>query len=245
MEALATRLDLSERPFRVWVDEDCYLAQVLIVATGASAKWLGLEAEKPLWEGGLGGAGVSACATCDGALPMYRGKELMVVGGGDTAAEEALFLTRFASKVYVVHRRDQLRASKIMQKRLLEHPKVEVLWNKVIREIHDPAEKRVTAVTLEDTRTGEKSRMPAGGVFVAIGHQPNSEILGNQVDLDPNGYVLVHRDVRTSRRAVFACGDVCDHEYRQAVTAAGSGCMAAIQAERYLAAEEAGEQPEW
>jgi thioredoxin reductase (NADPH) len=245
VEALATRLDLSERPFRVWVDEDCYLAQVLIVATGASAKWLGLEAEKPLWEGGLGGAGVSACATCDGALPMYRGKELMVVGGGDTAAEEALFLTRFASKVYVVHRRDQLRASKIMQKRLLEHPKVEVLWNKVIREIHDPAEKRVTAVTLEDTRTGEKSRMPAGGVFVAIGHQPNSEILGNQVDLDPNGYVLVHRDVRTSRRAVFACGDVCDHEYRQAVTAAGSGCMAAIQAERYLAAEEAGEQPEW
>jgi len=144
-----------------------------------------------------------------------------------------------------VHRRDTLRASKIMQERAFRNPKIQFVWNATVADILDPAQGRVTAVRLRDVRTGALTERPVDGLFIAIGHQPNSEILGNQVDLDPNGYVLVHRDVRTSRRAVFACGDVCDHEYRQAVTAAGSGCMAAIQAERYLAAEEAGEQPEW
>jgi thioredoxin reductase (NADPH) len=239
VEDMATKADLSERPFKVWVNDDLYRARVLIIATGASAKWLGLDAEKPVWEGGLGGAGVSACATCDGALPAFRNKELAVVGGGDTAIEEANYLTHFASKVNIIHRRDQLRASKIMQKRAFENPKIEVLWNKVVADIHDVREKRVTGVTLKDTVTGESSFKPLAGVFIAIGHKPNSDLFVGQLDLDPNGYVKTQHDVRTSVRGVFACGDVQDHEYRQAVTAAGSGCMAAIQAERFLAAEDA------
>jgi thioredoxin reductase (NADPH) len=178
-------------------------------------------------------------------MPVYRGKEIIVVGGGDTAVEEALFLTHFASHVYLVHRRDALRASQIMQRRLLDHPKVTVLWNQVVTAIHDVAEKRVTGVTLRDTVTGEESRRPCGGVFIAIGHKPNSELFSGQLELDANGYVVTRRDVRTSVPGVFACGDLRDHEYRQAITAAGSGCMAAIQAERLLAAEEAGSAPEW
>jgi thioredoxin reductase (NADPH) len=245
IEDMATRVELSKRPFSVWVRDDMYLADVLILATGASARWLGLEAEKPVWEGGLGGAGVSACATCDGPMPVFRDKELIVVGGGDTAAEEALYLTHFASHVYVVHRRDALRASQIMQKRLLSHPKVTVLWNKVVADIHDVAEKRVTGVTLRDTVTGELSRKDCAGVFMAIGHKPNSDLFVGQLDLDPNGYVVTHDDVRTSVPGVFACGDLQDHVYRQAITAAGSGCMAAIQAERLLAAESAGSSVEW
>jgi thioredoxin reductase (NADPH) len=235
VEDLATRVDLAERPFKVWVGDDLYRCRVLIVATGASARWLGLEAEKPVFEGGLGGAGVSACATCDGALPIFRNKELAVVGGGDTAVEEALYLTHFASKVYLIHRRDQLRASKIMQKRLMENPKIHILWNKVVVDIHDVKIKRVTGVTLKDTVTGGTSFLAIAGLFIAIGHKPNSDLFVGQLELDLAGYIVTHRDVRTSVPGVFACGDVQDHEYRQAVTAAGSGCMAAIQAERYLA----------
>ncbi len=245
VEDLATRVDLAERPFKVWVRDTEYQADVLILAMGASARWLGLDAEKPVWEGGLGGAGVSACATCDGPMPVFRNKELVVVGGGDTAAEEALYLTHFASHVYVVHRRDALRASQVMQKRLLSHPKVTVLWNKVVADIHDVAEKVVTGVTLRDTVTGETSRRECAGVFMAIGHKPNSDIVAGQVELDANGYVVTHNEVRTSVRGVFACGDLQDHVYRQAITAAGSGCMAAIQAERMLAAEAGGSTPEW
>jgi thioredoxin reductase (NADPH) len=245
VEDMVTKVDLSERPFKIWVNEDLYRCKALIVATGASAKWLGLEEEKPVWEGGLGGAGVSACATCDGALPPFRNKELIVVGGGDTAMEEALYLTHFASKVYIVHRRDRLRASKIMQQRALSHPKIEVLWNRVVTTIHDPAAKRVTGVTLQDTQTGQLSEMPIAGVFIAIGHRPNSDLFVGQLMMDENGYLMTHHDVRTNVPFVFACGDVQDHEYRQAVTAAGSGCMAAIQAERLLAAEESGAALEW
>ncbi|MGC8667101.1 MAG: thioredoxin-disulfide reductase [Chthonomonadales bacterium] len=241
VEDLATRVDITQRPFKVWVGDDTYLCRVLIIATGASARWLGLEAEKPVFEGGLGGAGVSACATCDGALPIFRNKELAVVGGGDTAVEEALYLTHFASRVYLIHRRDQLRASKIMQRRLMENPKIHILWNKVVVDIHDVKIKRVTGVTLKDTVTGEQSFLPIGGLFIAIGHKPNSDMFVGQLELDPAGYIVTHKDVRTSVPGVFACGDVQDHEYRQAITAAGSGCMAAIQAERYLAA--LGEDP--
>lgn len=235
VEDLATAVDLTQRPFSIMVGEDQYLADVLIIATGASARWLGLDAEKPVWEGGLGGAGLSACATCDGGLPPFRNQELIVVGGGDTAIEEALYLTHFASRVYIVHRRDKLRASKVMQDRVLTHPKIEVLWNKVITDIDDVQAKRVTSVTLKDTVTGEVSKKPIAGVFIAIGHRPNSDLFVGQLELEPAGYITTHHDVRTSVPGVFACGDVQDHEYRQAVAAAGSGCMAAIQAERYLA----------
>ncbi len=245
VEDMATRVSLANRPFGVWVGDTEYRADVLILATGASAKWLGLDAEKPVWEGGLGGAGVSACATCDGPMPIFRNKELVVVGGGDTAAEEALFLTHFASHVYVVHRRDALRASQIMQRRLLSDPKVTALWNKVVADIHDVAEKRVTGVTLRDTVTGETSLRECAGVFMAIGHKPNSDLFVGQLELDSNGYVVTHSDVRTSVPGVFACGDLQDHVYRQAITAAGSGCMAAIQAERMLAAESAGSTLDW
>jgi thioredoxin reductase (NADPH) len=245
VEDLATEVDLSVRPFVVKVHEDAYAADILIVATGASARWLGLDAEKPVWEGGLGGAGVSACATCDGPMPAFRNRPLVVVGGGDTAVEEALYLTRFASHVYLVHRRDALRASRIMQKRVLEHPKITVLWNKVVADIRDVNERRVTGVVLKDTVTGELTFQPCAGVFMAIGHKPNSELFVGQLDMDETGYIVTHHDVRASVRGVFACGDVQDHEYRQAVTAAGSGCMAAIQAERYLASERAGETPDW
>jgi len=245
VEDMATRVDLSERPFKVWVNEALYRTRVLIIATGASAKWLGLEEEKPVWEGGLGGAGVSACATCDGALPIFRNKELAVVGGGDTAMEEALYLTHFASKVYVIHRRDQLRASKIMQQRAFENPKIEFLWNKVVKKIHDVQQKRVTGVTLQDTRSGTLSELPISGLFIAIGHKPNSDLFKGQLDMDENGYLRTHHNVRTSVYAVYACGDVQDHEYRQAVTAAGSGCMAAMEAERLLAAEDAGAKVAW
>lgn len=245
VEDLATQVDLSDRPFRVRVGEAEYRGRVLVIATGASARWLGLDAERPVREGGLGGVGVSACATCDGALPAFRGKELAVVGGGDTAVEEALYLTHFASRVYVVHRRNELRASHIMQKRLLEHHRVTPLWNKVVADIHDVRAGRVTAVDLRDTVTGDVTTQPIAGLFIAIGHRPNSDLFAGQIAMDENGYIRTHHDVRTTVRGVFACGDVQDHEYRQAVTAAGSGCMAAIQAERMLAAEDAGTMVDW
>ncbi len=235
VESIATKVDFSERPFKIWVGDDLYLARVVIVATGASAKWLGLEAEKPVWEGGLGGAGVSACATCDGAF--FRGKEVAVVGGGDTAMEESLFLTRFATKVNIVHRREGFKASRVMLGRAQDHPKVAIHVNKVISEIHDPAEKRVTGITLKDTVTGAYSHLPVEGVFIAIGHRPNSDLFVGQLHMNDEGYLLTHHNVRTNIYGIYACGDVQDHEYRQAVTAAGSGCMAAIEAERLLAFE--------
>ncbi len=235
VEELATRVDLSERPYKVWVDDQMYECRALIIATGASAKWIGLPEEKPVWEGGLGGAGISACATCDGFF--FRGKEVAVVGGGDTAMEEANYLTNHASKVTVIHRRDSLRASKIMQDRAFKNPKIEFAWNAAVERIHDPAGKKVTGLTLRDTRSGELREMAVDGVFVAIGHKPNTELFQGQLDLDTNGYIATTHDVRTSRFAVFAAGDVQDHEYRQAITAAGSGCMAAIQVERLLEGE--------
>jgi thioredoxin reductase (NADPH) len=237
VEDIATKVDFSERPFKVWVGDDLYLSRVVIVATGASAKWLGIDEEKPVSHGGLGGAGLSACATCDGALPMFRNKPLAVVGGGDTAMEEALFLSRFASRVYVIHRRNQLRASRIMQQRAEENPKIEFVWNKQISHVNNLETKRVTSVGLKDTITGEQSDLEIAGIFIAIGHRPNSDLFIGQLELDENGYIKTRHDVRTNIYGIFACGDVQDHEYRQAVTAAGSGCMAAIQAERLLAAE--------
>ncbi len=226
-----TAVDFSSRPFRVSVGADEYTADAVIVATGAEAKWLGIPGEK-----GLTGKGVSACATCDGFF--FRGQELIVVGGGDTAMEEALFLTKFASKVTVVHRRDEFRASKIMAARVLEHEKVDVIWNSVVTEIH--GEDTVTSVTLEDTVTGEQHELETNGVFVAIGHKPTTDLFVDQLDLDPNGYLVagIGGGTRTSVEGIFAAGDVADHTYRQAVTAAGTGCMAAIDAERWLAGQE-------
>jgi thioredoxin reductase (NADPH) len=209
---------------------DDYLANAVIVSTGATAKWLGVPGELDLT-----GKGVSACATCDGFF--FKDQELVVVGGGDTAMEEALFLTKFASKVTIVHRRDEFRASKIMAERALTHDKVDVIWNTVVTAIH--GESTVTGVTLEDTLTGESREFAANGVFVAIGHKPNTEIFENQLDRDENGYIVVEPGTTlTSVEGVFAAGDVADHVYRQAVTAAGTGCMAAIDAERWLATQE-------
>ncbi|HZT41935.1 MAG TPA: thioredoxin-disulfide reductase [Chthonomonadaceae bacterium] len=235
VEDMATKVDLSRRPFTVWVGDTAYEARCLIIATGASAKWLGLPEEKPVWEGGLGGAGISACATCDGFF--FRGKEVAVVGGGDTAMEEAIYLTNHASKVHVIHRRDTLRASKIMQERAFKNPRIDFTWDSTIERIHEPEQKKVTGITLRNLKTEKRTLMRVEGVFVAIGHKPNTELFAGQLDLDPNGYILTSHDVRTSVYGVFAAGDVQDHEYRQAVTAAGSGCMAAIQAERLLESE--------
>jgi thioredoxin reductase (NADPH) len=209
---------------------DDYLANAVIVSTGATAKWLGVAGELDLT-----GKGVSACATCDGFF--FKDQELVVVGGGDTAMEEALFLTKFASKVTIVHRRDEFRASKIMAERALTHDKVDVIWNTVVTAIH--GESTVTGVTLEDTLTGESREFATNGVFVAIGHKPNTDIFENQLDRDENGYIVVEPGTTlTSVEGVFAAGDVADHVYRQAVTAAGTGCMAAIDAERWLATQE-------
>ena len=223
-----TQVDFGSRPLQVKVGGDDYTADAVIVATGATAKWLGVPGEAELT-----GRGVSACATCDGFF--FRDQELVVVGGGDTAMEEALFLTKFASKVTIVHRRDEFHASKIMAQRVLDHDKIEVLWNTVLTEIHGSA--TVEKVSLEDTVTGEKREMAANGVFVAIGHKPNTELFAQELDLDENGYIVKAPDgsTRTDVDGVFAAGDVADHIYRQAVTAAGTGCMAAIDAERWLA----------
>jgi thioredoxin reductase (NADPH) len=223
-----TKVDFDVKPFRVDVGADSYTADAVIVATGASAKWLGVPGEDKLT-----GRGVSACATCDGFF--FRDQELIVVGGGDTAMEEALFLTKFASKVTIVHRRDGFRASKIMAQRALDHPKVEVLWNTVLEEIHGT--NTVEKVTLKDTVTGETRELATNGVFVAIGHKPTTDLFAQHLDLDENGYIVRSPDgsTRTNVDGVFAAGDVADHTYRQAVTAAGTGCMAAIDAERWLA----------
>jgi thioredoxin reductase (NADPH) len=225
-----TRVDFSEQPFRVWVENDEYRAKTVVVATGASARWLGLPGEQHYQ-----GRGVSACATCDGAF--FKDKELIVVGGGDTAMEEATFLTRFASKVTVVHRRDEFRASQIMVDRARASDKIDFVTNAVIDEIL--GEGKVEAVRLRDTVTGDTSEMKVDGVFVAIGHDPNTKLFVDQLDHDDAGYLVTRPGTtETNVSGVFAAGDVQDHTYRQAVTAAGSGCMAALDAERFLAAAE-------
>jgi thioredoxin reductase (NADPH) len=227
-------VDVSRQPFTLSTGDGVVHARTIIIATGASARWLGLPEEAPAPEG-LYGHGLSACATCDGFF--FRGKEVIVVGGGDTALEEATFLTRMASKVSLIHRRDALRASKAMQERAFKDPKIEFVWNKIVTGINDPALGKVTGVQLKDTVTGEASTLAAEGVFVAIGHSPNTEIFKGILEMDANGY-LVTQGTRTNVPGVFAAGDVCDSVYRQAITAAGSGCMAAIDAERYLASQE-------
>jgi thioredoxin reductase (NADPH) len=225
-----TRVDFSEQPFRVWVENDEYRAKTVVVATGASARWLGLPGEQHYQ-----GRGVSACATCDGAF--FKDKELIVVGGGDTAMEEATFLTRFASKVTVVHRRDEFRASQIMVDRARASEKIDFVTNAVIDEIL--GEGKVEAVRLRDTVTGDTWETKVDGVFVAIGHDPNTKLFVDQLDHDDAGYLVTRPGTtETNVSGVFAAGDVQDHTYRQAVTAAGSGCMAALDAERFLAAAE-------
>lgn len=230
-----TRCDFSRRPFRLFSDSGRVLqAHAVIIATGATANWLGLPNEMRL---ARSGGGVSACAVCDGALPIFRGQPLAVVGGGDTAMEEATYLTKFASEVYVIHRRDSLRASRIMQQRFLGRPNARVLWNKVVVDVL--GENHVEGVLLQDTVTGERSRLDVRGLFIAIGHTPATAFLkGSGVALDEKGYiVLSSRSSATSIEGVFAAGDVADSQYRQAVTAAGMGCQAALDAERWLAAQ--------
>jgi thioredoxin reductase (NADPH) len=223
-----TRLELDQRPFAVSVDDARYTADAIIIATGASARWLGVPGERELM-----GHGVSACATCDGFF--FKGKELVVVGGGDTAMEEATFLTKFASKVTVVHRRDRLRASQIMQERANKNAKITFVWNSAIDAIHGSKETGVTGVTLRNVETRATSELACGGFFVAIGHKPNTELVVGQLPLDDSGYLIAEPgSTRTNIPGVFAAGDVTDKVYRQAVTAAGSGCMAAIDAERFL-----------
>jgi len=227
------RVDLQQRPFTVATDESEYTADAVIVATGASARQIGLDSELELM-----GYGVSACATCDGFF--FKEKEIVVVGGGDSALEEAIFLTKFASTVSVIHRRDELRASKIMQDRASANPKIQWLWNKVVVEILGSREEKVHGVRLRDTQTGEETEFPTQGVFVAIGHIPNTEIFAGSLRLDEKGYVEVEEPTsRTHIDGVFACGDVIDSHYRQAITAAGSGCKAAIDAERWLESQKA------
>lgn len=227
LQSDVTSIDLTSRPIRLVADGVTYTTRALIIATGASAKLLGLPSERALM-----GHGVSTCATCDGFF--FRGKPIAVVGGGDTALEEAIFLTRFASKVTLVHRRDALRASKIMQDKILANPKIEIAWNSVVEDVKDVTRGEVTAIVLRNVKTDGLTEVAVDGVFVAIGHTPNTKLFVGQVSMDGNGYLQTHDGTKTSAAGVFACGDVQDHVYRQAITAAGSGCMAAIDAERYL-----------
>ena len=222
-----TSVDLSRRPFVVKTADAEYDSRTVIIATGASARLLGLPSERALI-----GHGVSTCATCDGYF--FRGKPIAVVGGGDSAMEEAVFLTRFASHVTVIHRRETLRASKIMQDKAFTNPKIAFEWNAEVEDIKDEAAGGVTAVVIRNSKSGERKEIPVDGVFVAIGHTPNTALFKGQLDMDESGYVVTHDGSRTSVPGVFACGDVQDHIYRQAITAAGSGCMAAIDAEKYL-----------
>ena len=234
LEEWITRVDLSERPFKLFTEDKVITTETLIIASGASAKWLGIpgEAKTPH---GFGGNGVSACATCDGPLPAFRNKRLVVVGGGDTAMEEATFLTRYASRVFVVHRRDKLRASKIMQDKALHNEKIEFVWNTAVEEILGTQEQGVTGVRLRNLQTNETTNFECEGVFIAIGHKPNTDLFKGQIDMDEVGYIVTSgRSTATNIPGVFAAGDVQDSVYRQAVTAAGTGCMSAIDAERFL-----------
>lgn len=234
LEEWIVETDLSARPFTLVTDETVIKTDTLIIASGASAKWLGVpgEAKTPH---GFGGNGVSACATCDGPLPAFRNKRLVVVGGGDTAMEEATFLTRYAAKVYVVHRRDRLRASKIMQEKAFRNEKIEFIWNAEIAEILGTQEQGVTGVRIRNTEDGEHLTVDCEGVFIAIGHKPNTDLFKGRIEMDDVGYIKTsHRSTATNIPGVFACGDVQDSVYRQAVTAAGTGCMAALDAERFL-----------
>ncbi|KAI9207252.1 uncharacterized protein BJ171DRAFT_472659 [Polychytrium aggregatum] len=237
-----SRVDFSQRPFRLWregadtEDQQAILADAVVIATGATAKRLNIAGEDVFWQ-----AGISACAVCDGAAPIFRNKPIVVVGGGDSASEEATFLTRYASKVYVLVRRDKLRASKVMADRMLAHPKIEVLWNKI--PIEAKGDRLMKELVIEDTVTKERTTLTANGLFYAIGHQPNTAIFQGQLETDEVGYLVTKvRDgaasTYTSVEGVFACGDVQDKTYRQAITAAGSGCMAALDAERWLEAQE-------
>ena len=223
-----TKTDFSNNPFKIWVNDDEYTADTIIISTGASARLLGLDSEKTLM-----GYGVSACATCDGFF--FKEKEVLVVGGGDSAAEEAIFLTKFASKVTIVHRRDEFRASKIMADRVLNNEKIDIMWNSAVEDIHGAKDTGVTGVKIKDTISGDLRDVSCDGIFMAIGHVPNTNIFKGQIDLDEKGYITTQPDTtNTNVSGVFACGDVQDQVYRQAITAAGTGCMSAIDAERWL-----------
>jgi thioredoxin reductase (NADPH) len=223
-------VDLSKRPFVLAVDGEKVVTQTLIITSGASHRHLGIESEKLLDK-----KGVTYCATCDGALPMFRNHPLVVVGGGDSACEEATYLTRFASTVYLIHRRDTLRASKIMAERTLSHPKIKPIWDTVVTEILDAKQDKVTGVRLKNVKTDKENVVDCAGVFVAIGHVPNTQLFRGVVDMDDGGYIVPARRMETNVAGVFVAGDCSDRVYRQAVTAAGMGCAAAIEAERYLA----------
>ena len=224
------KVDLSRRPFTLSVDGDPLQTETLIIATGASHRHLGLESEHQLEK-----KGVTYCATCDGALPLFRNQPLVVVGGGDSACEEALYLTRFGSIVHLVHRRDQLRASRIMASRVLGHPKIKPVWDSVVTDILDPGASKVTAVRLKNVKTGEPGELACAGLFIAIGHVPNTELFKGALRMDADGYLQPRQGTATEVPGVFVAGDCADRTYRQAITAAGMGCMAAIEAERYLA----------
>ncbi|HEY6166866.1 MAG TPA: thioredoxin-disulfide reductase [Verrucomicrobiae bacterium] len=224
-------VDLAQRPFKLMVDGEPLKAQTIIIATGAGHKHLGVPGEDLLEK-----KGVTYCATCDGALPMFRNQPLVVVGGGDSACEEAIYLTRFASVVHLIHRRDSLRASKIMADRALGHAKIKPVWDSVVTEVLDPKQDKVTGVRVKNLKTGAESMLDCAGVFVAIGHVPNTQLFKGAIDTDENGYIIPKEGARTNVPGVFVAGDCADHVYRQAVTAAGMGCAAAIDAERYLAA---------
>jgi len=228
LQQKAIRVDLSERPFRVWTHDEEHKARAVIVSVGARSLMLGLPAEERLL-----GHGLSTCATCDGFF--FRGHDIGVVGGGDSAIEEALFLTKFADKVTLVHRRDQLRASKIMQERAFKNDKIDFLWDSVVTDLH--GDNTLSGAQIENVKTGEQSTLPVSVLFVAIGHIPNTDVFRGQLDMDDAGYLLTHDGTHTNVEGVFACGDCQDHTYRQAVTAAGSGCMAAIDSERWLEAQ--------